>query len=620
MVAALAEKHRFFHWHLAFPEVFADDGRVGDGGRRTMDDGEAAVGGPSSVVGFDVVLGNPPWERIKLQEKEFFVDKAPEIANARTAAKRRKLIKALPERDPALHAAYVDALHGSEALSTYLRESGRFPLSAAGDINTYQVFAGLVRQIVDGQGRVGVVVPTGIATDYYNQDYFAALIDNRELASLYDFENRQGIFPGVHRSYKFSLLTLTGGEAPVEEAEFAFFLHQVGELADEERRFALSAEDLARINPNTKTCPIFRTRWDAELTAKLYRAAPVLVNEAAGTNPWGMGISRLIDLNTSAELLFDQESLRRKGLEKNTNLNFEGLDELWLRLYEGKMISMYNHRLASSYTVEGSQRSGRAAATEETLYSDPEYCVDTRYWIKEREVKNRIPAWPHYWFLCYMDVCSPTNERTMIASIIPYSAPSFSLRVITQTTGTVLSLCALLGSYASFPFDYATRQKVGGVHLSDHIVKQLPVLPPDRYTPDLLRSIVPRVLELTYTAWDLRSFADDVWAEALGDRALARALLEQWEANRQVTQAYPREAPLVEPGWPRPPFTWHEGRRSQLRAELDALYAHLYGLTREELACILETFPIVKRKDEAQYGEYRTKRLVLEAYEGSLKH
>ena len=222
-----------------------------------------------------------------MQEKEFFADKAPEIAGARTASQRRKLIKRLPETDPALHAAYVDALRGSEALSTYLRESGRYPLSAVGDINTYQVFAGLVRQIVDGRGRVGIVVPTGIATDYFNQDYFAALVENRELASLYDFENRQGLFPGVHRSYKFSLLTLTGADAPAAEADFAFFLHHVDDLADPERRFALSAEDLARINPNTKTCPVFRTRRDAELTAKLYRAAPVLVNEAEDTNPWG---------------------------------------------------------------------------------------------------------------------------------------------------------------------------------------------------------------------------------------------------------------------------------------------------------------------------------------------
>ncbi|MBN1178028.1 MAG: restriction endonuclease, partial [Anaerolineae bacterium] len=269
MVAALAEKHRFFHWHLAFPDVFEGEAEGGQGG-------------------FDVVLGNPPWERIKLQEKEFFAGRAPAIEAARTASERGKLVRQLPRTDPALHRAYVDALHASEALSGFLRNSGRYPLSASGDINTYQIFAGLVRQIVDGRGRVGIVLPTGIATDYYNQDYFAALVENRELVSLYDFENRAKLFPEVDSRFKFSLVTLTGMAAPVEAAEYAFFLHQVDDLAEAERKFALTSADLARINPNTRTCPVFRTRRDAELTAKLYRAAPVLVNETTGENPWGV--------------------------------------------------------------------------------------------------------------------------------------------------------------------------------------------------------------------------------------------------------------------------------------------------------------------------------------------
>lgn len=192
-----------------------------------------------------------------------------------------------------------------------------------------------------------------------------------------------------------------------------------------------------------------------------------------------------------------------------------------------------------------------------------------------------------------------------------------------------------------------------------YVVKQLPVLPPDRYTPDLLAYIVPRVLELTYTAWDLRAFADDVWAEAgvrgsgLGVREktqtpnnepltpLQNAILRQWEANRDATHGghegatppdwaesrgsgfgigdsgkSPNHEPLTpNPEFPKPPFKWDEARRAQLRADLDGLYGHLYNLTRDELAYILATFPIVRRKDEAQYGEYRTKRMVLEVYD-----
>lgn len=293
-INALAERYNFFHWHLAFPDVFEhehEEHEENEGYEEhekhevsrasPISRSSCSISRPSCSIsrpsrsGFDVVLGNPPWERIKLQEKEFFAGRsnaqARAIANARTASARRKLIKQLPQTDPELHAAYVDALRESEAVSHFLRESGRYPLSAVGDINTYQVFAGLVRQIVGPAGRVGVVVPSGIATDYYNQDYFRTIVEERELVSFYDFENRRKLFPEVDSRMKFSLLTLTGGEA--EEAEFAFFLHTTDDLADSERRFALSPDEIALMNPNTGTVPVFRTRRDAELTKALYRAA-----------------------------------------------------------------------------------------------------------------------------------------------------------------------------------------------------------------------------------------------------------------------------------------------------------------------------------------------------------
>jgi hypothetical protein len=154
--------------------------------------------------------------------------------------------------------------------------------------------------------------------------------------------------------------------------------------------------------------------------------------------------------------------------------------------------------------------------------------------------------------------------------------------------------------------DYVLRQKFNSQALNFYILNQLPVLPPDRYTSDLLDVIVPRVVELTYTAWDLQPFAQDVLDE-VGEETWAR-----WFADASVHDSPP---PSWAAGDTPAPFVWDEERRAALRAELDALYAHLYGLTRDELAYILDTFPIVKRKDEAQYGEYRTKRMILEKYE-----
>ena len=133
-------RHRFFHWWLEFPDV--------------MERG-----------GFDVLLGNPPWEKVKLEDKQFFADKAPEVAEAPNAAKRKKLIEALEEKNPALYQEYQEALRDAEATSGFLRHAGRYPLTARGDINTYPLFAELGRSLVNPRGRMGMIVPTGIATD-----------------------------------------------------------------------------------------------------------------------------------------------------------------------------------------------------------------------------------------------------------------------------------------------------------------------------------------------------------------------------------------------------------------------------------------------------------------------
>ena len=160
-------------------------------------------------------------------------------------------------------------------------------------------------------------------------------------------------------------------------------------------------------------------------------------------------------------------------------------------------------------------------------------------------------------------------------------------------------------------------------------MKQLPIIAPERYPPTDLAFIVPRVLELTYTAWDIKAFADDVWRDA--DDSMKALLRQQWEANKAATGGHewkpPEWAEIEQDGIPLPPFKWDEERRAVLRAELDALYAKLYGLSFDELRYILdpadvygpefpgETFRVLKEKEIKKYGEYRTRRLVLEAWD-----
>jgi hypothetical protein len=194
---------------------------------------------------------------------------------------------------------------------------------------------------------------------------------------------------------------------------------------------------------------------------------------------------------------------------------------------------------------------------------------------------------------------------------------------------TTSGVACLLGDLNSLVLDYVARQKIGGMSLSYFILKQFPVLAPPAYTPTDIAFIAPRVLELVYTAWDLAPFAADLWADA--DEALRAKLEEQHQAWLQATGGHPWNPPDWAGGnaCPAPfaPAKWDEDRRAVLRAELDAYYARLYGLTRDELRYILdpkdvygsdfpgETFRVLKEKEERAFGEYRTRRLVLEAWD-----
>ena len=557
VVDQLADQYAFLHWHLAFPDVFASRG------------------------GFDLVLGNPPWEKVKLSEKEFFASRAPEIANL-AGAKRKAAIEKLQVDDPALWSEYRFSLRQAEGESHFIRSSGRYPLCGRGDVNTYAIFAEAMRDVLGPTGRLGVIVPTGIATDDTTKHFFADIVDRRQLASLYDFENRQLLFPGVDSRMKFSLLTLAGTQRPMAEAEFVFFAHHASDLDDPERRFTLSPDDLALINPNTKTAPVFRTRRDAEITKSIYRRVAVLVrdNDPEG-NPWGIEYQRMFDMTNDSHLFRTADELHAEGATLTGNVWTRGTQQ-WLPLYEAKMAHHFNHRFGD-YALKADDDGG-SALPDPPLSSmqDPTYVVQPRYWVADKEVRGAMRDPEATWLLGFRNVTNTTNERTMVASALPLAALGNSepLLSTTATTGPSLTAC-----FAAYAFDYVTRFKMGNVNLNFFIAKQLAVLAPAQFEGEcrwfggpVSAWLRPHLLELTYTAWDLKGFAADL-------------------------------------GYHGPPFRWDPPRRELLRAELDAAFFHLYGLERDDVDYIMDTFPIVRRKDEAAHGEYRTKRLILERYD-----
>ncbi|MDN5270697.1 hypothetical protein QTO31_01790 [Chloroflexus sp. MS-CIW-1] len=262
-----------------------------------------------------------------MQEEEFFASRDTAIARAPNAAARKRLIADLPKTNPALWHDYQRALHGAESTSRFLRGSGQYPLTGRGDINTYSVFAERVRALLNPRGRAGIIVPTGIATDATNQFFFADLVEKGQLASLFDFENRDKLFPAVDSRMKFCLLTLTGRNVSASAPAFAFFATRTEHLHDSRRVFSLTAEDIARINPNTRTLPVFRTRQDADLTKAIYQRVPVLVNEnsppspkALGEggrggegNPWGVRFLRMLDMSNDSHLFRTRAELEKQG-------------------------------------------------------------------------------------------------------------------------------------------------------------------------------------------------------------------------------------------------------------------------------------------------------------------
>lgn len=373
--AALCRAHSVFHWWLAFPHIFFPS---------------PAGSGQGEGGGFSVLLANPPWEVSQLGEEEFFSVRAPSLASL-SGDKRKKAIASLEQEQPWLWNEYQVAKRGYEATNLFYRASGRYPLSAVGKLNTYRLFAEAIEQLVSEQGRAGFIVPTGIATDDTAKDYFAFITQRGRLVSLYDFENSSGIFPSVHRSFKFSLITL--GSAP--SAEFVCYATQVAHLAEPQRRFTLTPEEFRLINPNTGTCPIFRSQWDAALTKKLYCAAPVLIREAVvdgegkdtlvlepEVNPWGISFSQgLFNMTSASELFMDEPAQEGQHLR--------------LPLYEAKLIHQFDHRWATFIpdpNVPNDDWESRDVNASEKC--DPSCTVRPRYWVDEAQVLTRIARVP----------------------------------------------------------------------------------------------------------------------------------------------------------------------------------------------------------------------------------
>ena len=569
---SIAEREGFLHWEVAFPGVWRD-------WQSTCPEG-----------GFDAVIGNPPWDRIKLQEVEWFATRDPELALAQTAAARGKGVQRLRDRGSPLVAEFDNAKHRADRLGQAVRASGHYPLLSGGDINLYSLFVERAMNLIRPDGFVGLLTPSGIYADKTAARFFKSVSTSGRVGGLFDFENRRlgtdlpPFFPDVDSRFKFCALIFGGEERQFDETKCAFFLHDTKEIHEEDRCFPLTPEDFTRVNPNTGTAPVFRTRRDAEITRRIYERHQVLVDRSGGDEHkvWPVKYVRMFDMTNDSHHFKTAAQLEAEGFYPVEGNRWKRGEELYLPLYEGKMVQAFDHRAAS--VVVNPKNLNRPAQPREATqeeHANPNWLPEHQYWVPASEC-----GWTSMsnWVLGFKEITAPTNVRTFVAALFPVVGFGNKVPILKSETAD-RDEWLLAANLNAMSFDFVTRQKVQGQTLNLFIVEQLPVIAPADYdrrfgartARDLVRD---HVLRLTYTAHDMASFARDL-------------------------------------GYDGPPFVWSEEERRHLRARLDALYFHLYGLTKEDAAYVLDTFPIVRREDEAAFSCYRTRDLIL-AYMNAL--
>ena len=570
---SIADREGFLHWEVAFPGVW----------HRWQDARPAG--------GFDAVIGNPPWDRIKLQEVEWFATRSRELALAPTAAARRTGIRRLRNRKSPLADEFDAAKRRADRLGQLVRGSGHYPLLGGGDINLYSLFVERAMGLVKPNGFVGLLTPSGIYADKTAAPFFKSVSTGGRVSGLFDFENRRlgtglpPFFPDVDSRFKFCALVFGGEERRFDETECAFFLHDIRTIDDPDRCFPLAPEDFARVNPNTGTAPIFRTRRDAEITRSIYERHPILVDRSGDKvrRAWPVRYHTMFHMTNDSHLFRTAAQLDSAGFYPVQGNRWKKGDELYLPLYQGRMIHQFDHR-ANSVRVNPESTHNPYLSEEVTTeqHADPDFLPQTQYWVPAGEVEDALSERRGY-TVGFRDIARSTDIRTAIASIVPWAGYGNTAPLLVGADASASAfLAANLNAICA---DFVARQKAQGTHLNWYIVEQLPVIAPEdygrRFGGTTARELVrDHVLRLTYTAHDMAPFARDL-------------------------------------GYDGPPFTWDEEERRHLRGRLDALYFHLYGLSRDDADYILSTFPIVRREDEAQFGRYRTRDLIL-AYMNAL--
>ena len=585
-VDELHRRERFLHWESAFPGVWP------------LQNGEQWEGG------FDAVVGNPPWERMKMQEVEWFYPRDPEVAAVKPAARRRAEIARRRERGDHWVRLYDIASRDAETSMKVARECGEYPDLSGGDTNLYALFVERALRLIRPTGRAGMLMPSGIYSDKTASPFFKRIAADGRISALLDFKNRpstggRNFFRDVHDDFRFCALILGGEKAKVGRTEMAFMLDRAAQADDPGRVIELSPDDFHLVNPETGNAPVFRNARDARIVLDIYRT------RQTASAAWPTRQLRMIDPDKDSAVFKTAKRLEKAEYYRVTGNIYAGgkggKAEPHYPLYGGRMMTHFNHRANSvAFNPDNPFRFNVSRPSTAEQLRDPGFLPEPPYWVPESRVT--LPDGMD-WAVGRRDITGEGNERTVVAAIIPRVACASTLPLVLpqlppRPDGEEDSAAVrrwrkkrevALADYraaaplhvanlCSFALDFVCRQKIQGTHLSLFVLKQLPVLAASDYDrkfgPKTAAEIVrDHVLRLTYVSEDMRPFARDM-------------------------------------GFNGDPFKWDEDARAHLRARLDALHFILYGIDNDDAEYILSTFPIVHRNDMAMHGRELTRELI----------
>jgi len=543
-----AHRARTFHWPLEFPDVM-------------------------QLGGFDVVLGNPPWEKYTILEREFFSG-IPEISVEANAGKRQKAIELELKRSPLLAVAWNDAQREASAKGEFVRSSGRFPQSAVGELNLYPLFAELSTSLTKSTGWSGLILKSLMFTGSTWKTFTDQLITTGRLRSVFDFKNWEMLFTAVGFHERYSLATMGPGR-PASKIRLAVGLTNPAQIADGKSVIDVDRAFSRRVNPDTGTLPQCETPDDLRILSRVADRLPTL-----GQSDWDARYSSGLHMTGDVAELRDRESLEADGYHLRGSWYVRGKEE-FAPVYEGKFIHQYDHRFATFDGIQAAKRFGIKAATinpadHEKARRDfeivPRYWVRREFFLENTHSRRLRPDWN----IAFRDTTNViSNFRTAVGCIVGPAAFNYKCPNIVIAGGDPENSALFLSMFNSVPYDYLLRQKFYGANLTKSMLLQTFSVPREMLSKHKVK-LLDAVVSLTNTSDSVNRFG-----EALGRGQLCVGAAE---------------------------------KRLELRAWIDALYFHLFGFDLEEVGYVFDTFPIWRDKSTEAWGRFFERERTIEIF------